>query len=98
MLGFQVGIVSILFGLVLNILQVSSFSSFHLIIDNGAKFDPTMKLKRNFANIYSSVPPVDYTELARENPTIKEEIIEFFEFIEVPQPRKDKTDYLAEIG
>jgi len=59
------------------------WSSFRFFADNGAVFDPNLKLKRNFANIYSSQPPIDYTELANEQPQIRENIIEFFEFIEL---------------
>jgi hypothetical protein len=56
------------------------WASFYILGDMGAQFDQNLQLNRNYANIYSSVPPVNYTALFEEDPQVKQDIIDFYEF------------------
>jgi len=58
------------------------WASFDILHQWGAKFNTSLRLKRDFANIYSSIQPVDFTEMFAEDDNIKEDIIDFFAFIQ----------------
>jgi len=59
------------------------WASFQVLHEWGAKFNPSLKLKRDFANIYSSIEPIDYTEKFNDDTDVREDIIDFFTFIQV---------------
>jgi len=59
------------------------WSSFDFLHKYGGVFDYSLHLKRNFANIYSSVAPADYTTLYNEDPVARENIIDFYAYTQL---------------
>jgi len=57
------------------------WSSFNFLYESGASLNYSLSLPRNFANIYSTMP-IDYTDLYNNDPSVRQQIIEFFEFIQ----------------
>jgi len=58
------------------------WASFNWVYENGGELNYSLHLKRNFVNVYSSVP-IDYTDLYYSDLAVQAEIIDFYAFIEI---------------
>jgi len=70
------------------------WASFNFLYESGASLNYTLNLKRNFVNIYSTAP-LDYTDLYENDPNIKQEVVDFFAFIQANESVLSWEEFFA---